>query len=575
MEYSSFRDELNYYKENIDIRDYLETSGYTLDKTRDTARYRAYSNQENGDKIYIPRNSKYGVPNYYVNQFDNDDKGTVIDFVMSREQKSLNEARLTLRDFQQGYVPTVRQQQTVPVHEEKNTDERRQYMVEKIAKEYPSGLDDEYLEKRLLSSATLHHSAFKGKIKLNEVSDDKWVVFPLENEQGKPTGLSMKGNGKERILGEKSGVWISHPSMPGKEVDQLVITEHPIDAMSYHQLHGDSQQNHNTVYLATAGNPSHKQLEVIQSKVNELQPKEIVLANDNDKAGHQYDEKYREKLQSGNTPTRIEKSQFKDWNADLYATALYRTRLLDRTMNNPRQVQLESKTKASPELEIVLEHKKYRELTKDQKQYLPSYFIERTIEGKKVEFSLKEVAFINNDKKLEMQLGNHAGSKQFDKAFVAEKTQDVEDNAVLNKKQEKSLQSKDTPETIKKRINQVYEKNDKRQQAIQEADNYVKNQAPNTQKLEAEPQENRGVDKVDGFMATQKRYNHQIDALQQKIAGNPAHEEMSRKLHYYKNYPHLNDQEIDTYISIEDKMSSQQPGHTKSLARQQDKEIGI
>src|SRR5690606_29996864 len=116
------------------------------------------------------------------------------------------------------------------------------------------------LEKRLLSSVTRHHPAFKDKVKLNEVSEDKWIVFPLENEQGKPTGLSMKGNGKERILGEKSGVWISHPSMPGKEVDQLVITEHPIDAMSYHQLHGGSRQNQNTVYLATAGNPSHKQM---------------------------------------------------------------------------------------------------------------------------------------------------------------------------------------------------------------------------------------------------------------------------------------------------------------------------
>ncbi|MDF9801322.1 hypothetical protein OKW21_006631 [Catalinimonas alkaloidigena] len=573
MEYSSFRDELNYYKENIDIRDYLETSGYTLDKTRDTARYRAYSHQENGDKIYIPRNSKYGVPNYYVNQFDNDDKGTVIDFVMSREQKSLNEARLTLRDFQQGYVPSVKQQQTVPVHEEKNTEERRQYMVEKIAKEYPSGLDDEYLEKRLLSSATLHHPAFKGKVKLNEVSEDKWIVFPLENEHGKPTGLSMKGNGKERILGEKSGVWISHPRVLGKNVDQLVITEHPIDAMSYHQLHGSSPQNHNAVYLATAGNPSHKQLEVIQSKVNELQPKEIVLANDNDKAGHQYDEKYQEKLQFGNAHTRIEKSQFKDWNADLYATTLYQVRLLDRTINNPSHVRLENKTKASPELEKILEDKKYKELSADQKQHLPSYFIERTIEGKKVEFSLKEVAFINNDQKLETRLDNHVGNKQFDKEFVAKKTKDVEDNAVLNKNQEKSLKSGDTSEISKKRINQIHEQNDKGQQAIQEADNYIKDQAPNTQKF-AE-QQNRDSDKIDDFMTTQKRYNHQIDTLQQQIAGKPAHEEMSRKLHYYKNYPHLNDQEVETYISIEYKMNTQQQGHTKSLGEQKDREIGM
>lgn len=56
--------------------------------------------------------------------------------------------------------------------------------------------------------------------------------------------------------------------------------------------------------------------------------------------------------------------------------------------------------------------------------------------------------------------------------------------------------------------------------------------------------------------------NRQIDALQQQIAGNPSHEELSQKLHYYKKHPHLNDQKVEICFSIEDKMKAQQPGNT-------------
>lgn len=76
---------------------------------------------------------------------------------------------------------------------------------------------------------------------------------------------------------------------------------------------------------------------------------------------------------------------------------------------------------------------------------------------------------------------------------------------------------------------------------------------------------------TDEFSEVQKKYNHQIYFPQQQISNKPGHEQMSRKLYYYKHYPHLNDQEVDTYLSIEDKMKSQQQG----LDRQKNKEMEL
>ena len=574
MENSKFKDELSHYKETIDIRDYLERTGYILDKSRDTPRYKAYTNQELGDKVYIPKNNKTGIANFYVNQHDNDDKGTLVDFVMSREKKTLDEARLTLREFQHGYVP-VQQKQPVTEINEQDKKKRQQFIVHKIATTHPSGLDDVYLEKRLLTTDTRHHPAFAGKIKLNEVADEKWMVFPLEDEQGKPTGLAMKRDGKEKILGEKSGVWLSQPTIKDRTVDKLILTEHPIDAMSYHQLHNKKLNGQNVVYVATAGNPSEKQMNLIQKKIQTLQPKEVVLANDNDQAGRQYNEKYQHKLKDNGIPLNIEKPQFKDWNADVYAGALHQARLLDRTIEDPHKVQLAGKQKVGQEMEEMLEQKNYTKLSENSHQNLPSYYVERSIAGKQVEFSLKEVAQINNDQKLADWLKSPVQEKEINAGYVAEKSQTVADSVVLNKEQEKAMLSPERPLVAEKRIDQINAQTKKGVQAFQDADSYIKTQVTSIPQSAMSQQEHTSIGTSDGFLETQRRYNQQIDILQQQIAGNPAHEQMSRKLYYYKNYPHLNDQEVDTYLSVEDKMKGQQQEHGQGIGRQKDREIGI
>lgn len=55
---------------------------------------------------------------------------------------------------------------------------------------------------------------------------------------------------------------------------------------SYHQLYGPGPEE-SRLYVATAGNLSETQPNLIQYLIELYQPQQIILANDNDKAGTQ------------------------------------------------------------------------------------------------------------------------------------------------------------------------------------------------------------------------------------------------------------------------------------------------
>ncbi len=568
------KDELNHYKQSIDIRDYLKNAGYETDKSRDTRRFQAFTHKQSGDKVYVPISNKYATPNYYVNQFDNKDKGTVVDFVMTRERKNLEEARLTLREFDQSYTPSkshTRTSQEIQNGEDKQ--KRQQYIIQKIVEEHPSGANEPYLEKRLLDYETRNHAAFQDKVKLNEAPDERFVAFPMQDENGKVTGLAMKSNTTERFLGNRTGVWMSNPTLNKAEVDRVVITEHPIDAMSYHQLRQDKEKN--VIHLSTAGNPSPEQVAILNKQIKTLQPKEVVLANDNDAAGRKYDQTYTEALKDSRIPVVIEKSEFKDWNADVYAKAMYTSRMLDRQNNTPGQTQLDKKVRATPQIEAAIESKKYDSLKVEDRNNLRAYYVERKVDGKQIEFSLAEVAAINNDKKLMTQLDQSELSQE----YLADKAHEAKSAAEQIQYETEVIQK--VPESRDTKLQRA--ENTKQQtmvgrQALQHATHHIDHQdkadhqrIKETQR-EQTPKEIKQIE-PDEFTKLKNEYNHKIDSLQKEIKGQPEHESMSRKLSYYKTYPHLSDQEIETYMSIEDNINAQQKD--RSISKGKSQELGI
>ena len=232
MKGEDYKQDLDRIKRDIDIREYLTHAGYELDKKRDTPRYRAYSHPSNQDKVYVPIVKKYENPNYFVNLHDSQDRGTVVDLVMTRRQVDLDGARRILNDYLGNHTPSpevrkakVQQRE----HEETNKAHRQQFIVQQISKG-ESGANEVYLQKRLLTHDTRHHAAFKEVVRLNEAPDGRFVAFPLKNTDDQVTGLAMKSPTKERFLGRREGVWVSGPTHPDRPIDRVVITEDPVDA---------------------------------------------------------------------------------------------------------------------------------------------------------------------------------------------------------------------------------------------------------------------------------------------------------------------------------------------------------
>ena len=109
----------------------------------------------------------------------------------------------------------------------------------------------------------------------------------------------------------KTGVWVSHPTQ-GRDtpVQRLVVSESPVDAMSYHQLHhrgGAGQPN--TLYVATSGTVTERQVELIQRLIDKQEPGQVVLANDNDAAGRRFNMNYLNELQAPRRAREITEGQ--------------------------------------------------------------------------------------------------------------------------------------------------------------------------------------------------------------------------------------------------------------------------
>jgi hypothetical protein len=84
---------------------------------------------------------------------------------------------------------------------------------------------------------------------------------------------------------KSEGVWHSNPP---EKVDQILVTESAIDALSYHQLH----QPKNTLYISVGGNLSMQQVGTILNYASSVpggKDAKILLGFDHDKEGAKYD----------------------------------------------------------------------------------------------------------------------------------------------------------------------------------------------------------------------------------------------------------------------------------------------
>ncbi|GAA4506509.1 hypothetical protein GCM10023172_35770 [Hymenobacter ginsengisoli] len=301
--------ELDRFKQSIDLVDYAtQRHGYDVKKAGPRGQW--HQLEKDGEMLIVSRKGDHQV---YLNPGDDRDSGSIIDFVKTRENQTLGQVRQTLRQYlgepEQGWqaatspllpAPAAYAPKPSEPAEVETEAERRARLVAAVMGTHAALTDRSYLHHRHLSDETIDSPAFQGRVFTSQQGNFRNTAFPLYNEHGIATVEQRNDDYKHLLQLPKTGVWVSHPT-EGKDtpVQRLVVSESPVDAMSYHQLHHRGAEGQpNTLYVATSGTVTERQVELIQKLIDKQEPKEVVLANDNDAAGRRFNINYLNELQA-------------------------------------------------------------------------------------------------------------------------------------------------------------------------------------------------------------------------------------------------------------------------------------
>jgi hypothetical protein len=260
--------ELDAFKRDIDLRQFAESLGYQIDR-RESWRGSAVLRRA-ADKIVVKRN---GNGHYvFFSLRDDDDNGTVIDFVQRRQHLSLGGVRQLLRPWI-GRSASVPPFPPLPPASPDRMRIEREYRGMAEAQRYP------YLERdRGVPTALLSAPRFRSRMRIDSRGN---TVFPHFDAAGL-CGYEIKNRGFTGFAaGGQKGLWCSHTRRDDR---RLVLTESAIDALSYATLFPDSADR--TRYASLGGRPSLRQMGLVQAAVTKLAGgAEVVAAFDADEAG--------------------------------------------------------------------------------------------------------------------------------------------------------------------------------------------------------------------------------------------------------------------------------------------------
>ncbi|RYU84849.1 toprim domain-containing protein [Hymenobacter persicinus] len=356
--------ELDRFKRDIDLVDYAQRQGYTIKK--ESRRGDWHHLVKDDEHVIVTRKGDHQV---YLNTGDDRDAGSIIDFAKTRggdgHGLNLGQVRQQLREYLDGAPAPARQYPTqyatppdsarlngLPVGDPEQArqaeEERRTRLISEVLGVKKELTDRSYLHGRGITDATLDSPAFQGRIFTAQQNEHKNTAFPLYNEHGLASVEQKNEHYKSLLPLPKNGIWVSHPTA-GKDtpVERVVVSESAIDSLSHFQLrHGQDPKN--TLYIATSGTPTEAQVALIQRVIDKQQPQEVVLANDRDAGGRQFNINYLNELQPARPLVPVaeqeayrEASRPVEWHAtsDKYHTSLKVTFHHDSAEQGAGQVQ--------------------------------------------------------------------------------------------------------------------------------------------------------------------------------------------------------------------------------------------
>ena len=211
MQSYGFREELERFKTDINLTEVAASFGYALDK-RESSRNTAVMRDANGDKVCIGRalNDNHWI---YWSARNEQDNGSIIDFIQNRKGGSIGDVRRTLRAWTGGLEP----ERYVPDLKPASPD------VQSVLAEYAnteSTAQHPYLiQHRGIPASILEDAKFTGRVRIDNYGN---AIFPHFEEEG-IVGFEKKNQNFSGFSSHgRRGLWTS---IPQANDSQLVITK--------------------------------------------------------------------------------------------------------------------------------------------------------------------------------------------------------------------------------------------------------------------------------------------------------------------------------------------------------------
>lgn len=298
-------DELDQFKARINLAEYAAAQGYQLDRRESSRNSAVMRRESDDDKIIIATDTDgHGI---YFSVRDDQDNGSIIDFVQRRQGLNLGQVRRELRPW----VGDSSSYRPMPIPERIRKPEpsnaNRQAAMGAFAQMQPQPQSGHpYLLSRGISAATLTDPRFAGMIRQDHRGN---AVFPHYDSTGL-SGYELKNQdftGFSR--GGEKRVWFS--ANLGR-AERVLVVESAIDALSHADLTGDQE----AAYISIGGQPSPEQWQVLKAMLaaKQEQGAALVVATDADAAGDKLASQI-EALAPG--AERQRPTTGKDWNDQL------------------------------------------------------------------------------------------------------------------------------------------------------------------------------------------------------------------------------------------------------------------
>jgi hypothetical protein len=270
----------------LNIGEVATIYGFTLDP-KESSRSSLVMRHGDGDKIVIATGEDgHGV----FFSVHSEASGSVVDFVMHRQQCNLGRARVHLRSLAPSSFPTAHRS---PIPKPRPISRDRAALVVEWQRFSP--YRGRYLESRGLNAADRIRTDERGNVLFRH--DDRDGLTGWEKKNRGFTGFA--GGGFKSLFALRAG----YP--PKTAPPRVVIAESALDALSFWQMNPAP-----ALLLSLGGAYSPEQEELLRHVLTKYPAAEVVTATDNDEQG----DKYAAKIAAMRPDAIRARPPAKDWN---------------------------------------------------------------------------------------------------------------------------------------------------------------------------------------------------------------------------------------------------------------------